>query len=125
MLTISCLNDVLSEPFPVPTWDDEHVFIGWFTELGVEKTGISRGDGNMSLYAHWKVNRYQVTFDANGGEGGDSIEVEFGSEVLKIAPMVRKTGFEFVGWFTAADGGEQLLGSSCMTVGGLPPHKFA
>lgn len=109
VLTISCLNDVLSEPFPVPTWDDEHVFIGWFTELGVEKTGISRGDGNMSLYAHWKVNRYQVIFDANGGEGGDSVEVEFGSEVLKIAPRVRRTGFEFIGWFTAADGGEQLL----------------
>src|SRR5574344_1800526 len=48
-----------------------HTFEGWFTAAtgGTEVTNVAKGTThNVTVYAHWKINSYNVTIDPNGGE---------------------------------------------------------
>ena len=60
---------------------------------------------NHTLYAQWTANTYTVTFDANGGStpAPTSKQVTYGSAYGTLATTSR-TGYTFVGWFTAASG---------------------
>lgn len=51
------------------------------------------------LKAVWFVNQYLVTFDANGGEGGTSATMDYGTEI--VAPTVIREGCTFEGWSPA------------------------
>ncbi len=64
---------------------------------------------NHTLYAQWTANTYTVTFDANGGGTPTPATkvVTFGSAYGTLATTSR-TGYTFVGWFTAASGGTQV-----------------
>ena len=42
------------------------------------------------------MNQYTITFDANGGEGGITRELDYGSALN--APNVTRTGYTFNGW---------------------------
>ena len=63
--------------------------------------------------AQWAINRYAVTFDANGGRGGESRDFEHGSNLK--APVVTRKDYDFVGWFTAAEGGSEVTAGSAVT----------
>ena len=66
------------------------------------------------LHAQWKEKKtapstskttYNVIFDANGGNGTiASISVEEGSEITLPKNTFTKTGYNFAGWATSADG---------------------
>ena len=80
-------------------------FAGWATNAtgvavyadGVEVRNLTDVDGGVvTLYATWTVNSYTVTFDANGGVGGWSREMEYGAEIH--APTVTREGYTFAGW---------------------------
>ena len=62
--------------------------------------------GGATYTAQWQLNQYTVTFDANGGEGGTSRVFAHGASLT--LPTVTRRSHEFVGWFTAADGGTQI-----------------
>ena len=49
-----------------------------------------------TLIAHWTPNKYKVTFDANGGVGGWSEELDYESAL--VAPLVAREGYAFIGW---------------------------
>ena len=68
---------------------------------------------NLTLTAQWTANTYTVTFDANGGDTPDpaSKQVTFDSTYGALATTSR-TGYTFVGWFTAASGGDELTADS-------------
>ncbi len=68
-----------------------HTFAGWQPALLVNVPA-----SNVTFTAQWTVNSYAVTFDANGGEGGWSREMEFGTEIN--APTVTREGYTFAGW---------------------------
>ncbi len=68
-----------------------HTFAGWQPAL-LGNVPAS----NVTFTAQWTVNSYAVTFDANGGEGGWSREMEFGTEIN--APTVTREGYTFAGW---------------------------
>ena len=51
---------------------------------------------NVTYTAQWKINQYNVTFDANGGVGGTSGKQNFGSVI--VAPIVSRTGYALTGW---------------------------
>ena len=82
-----------------------HSFGGWATnETGaavfvdcaaVENLTDDNG-GVVTLYATWTVNSYAVTFDANGGEGGWSSNLVYGTAI--VVPTVTRTGYNFTGW---------------------------
>ena len=98
---------------PTPTRDG-YTFGGWFTDNGTFKkefTERKMPSGTTKLYAKWTANEYTVTFKVNGGN-----ELEADKQTKKLTfdktygelPTPEKTGYGFRGWFTAADGGDEI-----------------
>lgn len=106
---------------PVPV-KDGYEFLGWFTEAAggnkvSETTAVS---GNMTVYAHWKEivaepKEYTVTFNAAGGSVSlSSVKVKEGQTVGTL-PVPVRNGYEFLGWFTAENGGIQVNAATKIT----------
>ena len=101
---------------PVPTktgW----TFLCWFTKAGnygeqvTESTIINE---DTKLYAHWKVNQYTVTYDANGGVvSPTTMQVNYSSSFTFLIPT--REGHKYLGWFTKAEGDERMTRSSKVT----------
>lgn len=49
------------------------------------------------IKALWKINKYTITFDTNGGSNVDSITQDYGSTIVKPLDPTRN-GYTFVGW---------------------------
>ena len=95
-----------------------HAFAGWATNSTGE---VVYKDGesvtlatHAMLYAVWTPDTFTVTLHANGGEGEDSVVVEYGTMVEDIAVPTRK-GYTFAGWFTAAEDGDPVHGDVLVT----------
>lgn len=80
-------------------------FLGWFTHFthGVkvnEYTNVEAqkiGDiYKKTYYAHWNINEYTATFDANGGLGGKQITQLYGLPLYP--PSVTREGYTFDKW---------------------------
>ena len=58
-----------------------------------------------TLYAQWKLNTYTISFNANGGVGAPSAQTKTHGVVLFVSrTKPTRSGFEFAGWNTKADG---------------------
>ena len=94
---------------PTPTRDG-YTFAGWFTAQNggtkvMADTEVTTAE-NHTLYAYWTQNIYDVRFDANGGkEAYESEKVSHGDAYGKFPPEPTRIGYEFAGWFTEKDGG--------------------
>jgi uncharacterized repeat protein (TIGR02543 family) len=103
-----------------------YTFNGWYTAStgGTLWNFVSgtMGAADMTLFAQWSVNSYNVTFDAQGGAPTPGVQsVAFGG--LVTAPTApAKTGYTFNGWYTASTGGTQwnfasnTMGAADMTL---------
>ena len=94
-----------------------YTFMGWYDNADYTQgtqyytaAGASARTYNKTsattLYAGWKANTYTVSFNANGGSGGQSANVTatYGAEMPTInttAPT--KTDYLFMGWYDNAD----------------------
>ena len=56
-----------------------------------------------------------VTFDANGGECGESSREVQEEEAIGELPVPTREGYEFAGWWTEAEGGEQVAADTIIT----------
>ncbi len=73
------------------------------------------GLGDVSLIAKWTPNTYSVTFNPNGGEvTTGSKNVTYDSTYGEL-PTPTRTGYEFKGWYTEADGGTQITSPTTVT----------
>ncbi len=78
-----------------------YTFDGW--DFDIENTSISE---DITVKAIWKGNKYDVTFDGNGGElpiGQSVKEVVFGDNYGDLPVPIRK-GYSFDGWYWYASG---------------------
>jgi len=90
-----------------------YTFIGWFTEAagGTEfdfNTAIAQ---NTVIHARWERNEYTVSFNLHGGEDQADFPnqtVLFGDTAYEPSTEPTRTGYTFVGWFTAATGGTEF-----------------
>jgi uncharacterized repeat protein (TIGR02543 family) len=76
-----------------------NTFGGWYSDAGLTNAvtwPYTLGAANVTFYAKWTVNNYDITFDANGGTGGDVQTVIFGE--MPVAPVVTRTNYRFSGW---------------------------
>ena len=122
-------NNDVSSLNPVKTG---YTFIGWYTEKeGGSQIYNEKGkcnndetywkdnkwcaESDLTVYAHWKANTYNLTFDANGGLVNTdettaictpTYDKPFFSDVEYLNPQ--KTGYTFAGWYTAKTGGTQI-----------------
>jgi uncharacterized repeat protein (TIGR02543 family) len=98
--------------FPTPTRGG-HTFSGWFTEEenGVEVTFDTVFEEDTIVYAQWEP--IVVTFNPNEGVvTPTSAEVEEDDNTLAELPTPTRGGYEFIGWFTLAIGGEAVTTST-------------
>ena len=75
----------------------------YYTDSGESVRAWDKACG-VTLYAKWQVNKYTVTFDANGGTGGGMrVTQDYGTALS--APTVTREHSIFIGWepdFTGA-----------------------
>lgn len=78
-----------------------YTFKGWFTEredgIEIKSTDIFDGNSNITLYAHWEINKYNITFDSAGGSEVNSQEVDYNGKVTRPANPT-KEGYTFKEW---------------------------
>lgn len=122
-------NNDVSSLNPVKTG---YTFIGWYTEKeGGSQIYNDKGkcnndetywkdnkwcaESDLTVYAHWKANTYNLTFDANGGLVNTdettaictpTYDKPFFNDVEYLNPQ--RTGYTFVGWYTDKDGSSQI-----------------
>ena len=68
-----------------------YTFVGWSPDIPATVPA-----SNVTYLAQWKINQYSVTFDANGGNGGTSVTLDYGAALT--APTVTREGYTFMGW---------------------------
>ncbi len=103
---------------PTPTRTG-YTFTGWYTdsEAGSQITASSPVNmtNDVSLYAHWKINQYKVSFNSNGADKTfDSRTVTYNNAVGTL-PMVERKGYTFDGWYTKATGGTKYESNTLVT----------
>jgi len=110
--------------YKLPTTDPTragYTFAGWFTAASggtqVTTNTTLTNASNHSIYAHWTVNAYTITYNQNGGSGVSPVNntVTYGSWYKLPTTNPSKTGHSFVGWFTAASGGTQITSGTTLT----------
>ena len=96
-----------------------YTFGGWYDTFStIDGTKYYNVDGssarnwdkteNATLYARWTANNYNVSFNANGGTGGQSenVTATYDATMPAItATPPTKAGYTFIGWFDDASGG--------------------
>lgn len=98
---------------------ENYIFTGWFTEAdgGTRLTAetVVNSLVNQTLYAHWTPKTFTVTFNANGGTVDTATKtLTFGNNYGTL-PQPQRDYYNFIGWFTKADGGEQIFTSTTPT----------
>ena len=96
-------NDDADTPLAAPVRTG-YSFGGWYDNEGLTGspvTGIPAGSsGDKTFYAKWTVNRYTLTFDANGSSAVAPVTLDYGAALTAPAAPTR-TGYTFGGWSPA------------------------
>ena len=108
-------------PTPTRAADAQYTytFKGWFTATtgGTQISASTTVTGNVTYYAQWTANirSYTATFNGNGGTPSPStITKTYGSE-LGTLPTCSRTGYTFLGWYTASSGGTKISSTTKIT----------
>ena len=111
----------LPTPTRASTAQYSYTFAGWYTAAsgGTQVTAnTTMGAGNTTIYAHWTATRrsYTATFNGNGGgtPSPSTITKTYGSE-LGTLPTCSRTGYTFLGWYTASSGGTKISSTTKIT----------
>ena len=96
-ITVECNGTYGTLPEPTK---EGHRFLGWFSERTggemITPGGRVSNPSNHSLYAHWDINQYTVTF-VSDGRTIKSEALDYGSNIAYPANP-SKTGHSFSGW---------------------------
>ena len=100
---------------PKPT-KTGHLFDGWYTEetggILIDEDSIVSLIGDQTIFAHWTLNSYTITLDSTGGDiESDTITATY-SKPYGYLPTPVKSGYEFLGWYTAETGGTHITGQT-------------
>lgn len=97
-----------------------YTFKGWFTAAtgGTQVSASTTVTGNVTYYAQWTATprSYTATFNGNGGgtPSPSTITKTYGSE-LGTLPTCSRTGYTFLGWYTASSGGTKISSTTKIT----------
>lgn len=121
-ITANYKNNSVNLPKPTKSG---YTFDGWYTASsgGTKVNNTYTPTENITLYAHWNVNSYTLSFDANGcGTLGVSYvtatvgktygDADDGDGLPSIALT---TGKNFDGWYTSSSGGNKITNSTTVT----------
>ena len=97
-----------------------YTFKGWFTAAagGTQVSASTTVTKNVTYYAQWTATprSYTATFNGNGGgtPNPSTITKTYGSE-LGTLPTCSRTGYTFLGWYTASSGGTKISSTTKIT----------
>lgn len=101
---------------PTPTRTG-YTFQGWYTTtsggtkvVASSKVGISKA---LTLYANWQPITYSVYFNGNGGSNAATKNIKYGTQYGSL-PTIKRDGYTFDGWYTAATGGTAVNTTTVM-----------
>lgn len=103
---------------PTGVTREGYVFQGWYTDKtdGTKITSLTKVTGDVTVYAHWKLLVYTVTFKPSGGDSTpDPISKKPGEKLGELPSDVKRTGYAFDGWFTSSSGGTELTSDTVLT----------
>ena len=110
----------LPTPTRAATAEYSYTFAGWFTAAsgGTQISSTTTVTGNVTYYAHWTATKrsYTVTFNGNGGgtPSPSTITKEY-NVALGTLPTCTRTGYTFLGWYTASSGGTKISTTTVVT----------
>ncbi len=93
-------------------------FTNW-TNTGsgsISGTTYTMGIGNSGLRANYTPKTYSVTFNANGGVTTTESKTVTYDSTYGDLPTPTYSGYRFLGWFTAATGGTEVVSSTQVTL---------
>ena len=103
---------------PIPT-KTGYTFAGWYEKpelTGDPVTDVPTGSTvNMTFYAKWSPNTYNVTFDANGGSLSQTSAVTVAGKLTSL-PTPTYDGYDFLGWYTDKDSGDRVTTDTVFTM---------
>lgn len=112
--------DTLPTPTRAATAEYSYTFAGWFTAAsdGTQISTTTTVTGDVTYYAHWTATRrsYTATFNGNGGgtPSPSTITKEYNT-TLGTLPTCTRTGYTFLGWYTASSGGTKISTTTVVT----------
>lgn len=87
-----------------------HNFAGWYTdsEFTSEYEFTTISAENITVYAKWEIQKFDVSFDTDGGSVIDTQEVEYGNTASRpqtnpTKASVDNKNYRFLGWFSDAE----------------------
>lgn len=110
----------LPTPTRAATAEYSYTFAGWFTAAsgGTQISSTTTVTGNVTYYAHWTATKrsYTATFNGNGGgtPSPSTITKEYNT-ALGTLPTCTRTGYTFLGWYTASSGGTKISTTTVVT----------
>lgn len=110
----------LPTPTRAATAEYSYTFAGWFTAAsgGTQISSTTTVTENVTYYAHWTATKrsYTATFNGNGGStpSPSSITKEYNA-ALGTLPTCTRTGYTFLGWYTASSGGTKISTTTVVT----------
>ena len=97
-----------------------YTFLGWFTGENGTGTQITSSTAvqwySLTVYSHWSGNEQLAILDPQGGELSSNyfLRIHTGSAYGTL-PTPTRTGYTFLGWFTAPSGGSQVTSLTTVT----------
>ena len=103
---------------PAQPTREGHTFTGWHTDPNANENNTydfsTPVTGKLTLYAAWKIDTYEVTFDSQGGSTVKPKTIEHGSAITAPADPTRE-GHTFTGWYTDASANTEYDFSNAVT----------
>lgn len=84
-----------------------YTFKGW-AKTSTGSVSYSPGsafseDNNTTLYAVWEINKYTVSYNANGGSGSPPSQTKtYGQALTLSSTKPTRTNYDFLGWATSS-----------------------
>ncbi|WNN75702.1 InlB B-repeat-containing protein [Lysinibacillus capsici] len=89
---------------PIAPSKEGYTFAGWYKDAFHTTPWYFETDvvkENITLYAKWVMNEYEVIFETNGGNGIEKQLIQFNKKVIVPSNPNRK-GYTFSGWYKEA-----------------------
>ena len=106
-----------SSPYEIPKWAN-HAFLGWYTEAEggnrVTSNALVTLEAKRRLYAHWTDQQVTV-FRGNGGTPNTKMTTNVIGTAYGPLPTPKWTNHVFLGWYTAAEDGQQVSSNTTVT----------
>ena len=85
-----------------------YTFVNWYSNSGLTKKakrvrGVAK-KAKRTVYAKWKINKYSITYNLNGGKATLPLPKRYTVNSEQIKPFTpTKDGSRFVGWYSDGD----------------------